>query len=279
MSPCALRIGAAAAVRPISSSSTATAYPALRTAARSSRSRGRVVIVVVGEPRQLPDRGLELGVRHLAEQHLAVARRVQRDVLAHPVVRLERRGPGDLVEVQRRGLGPYGDVHGLAGVHRELAADRSRLGDQVEAGGGGAGQPQVADAEPVAAAVVDLLDQPVRLQGDEQPERRGLVDAEPLGDLGDAGLAVARQQLEDRERPVHRLHRRCGGRLVEGRHARTVSQRVAYRTHWSGAQRRWWMSTRTSGSSVTCQALQPLTTAGVPGCPGTHPAYRNTTVR
>ena len=54
---------------------------------------------------QLGQRLLELGVVELAEQHLAVAGRVQRDALAHPVVRLERRGPGHLVEVEGAGLG------------------------------------------------------------------------------------------------------------------------------------------------------------------------------
>ena len=62
--------------------------------------------------------------------------------------------------------------------------------------------------EAVAAAVVDLLDEPVDLQGRQQPERRGLVDAEAAGDLGHAGLALAGEELEDRDRPVDRLHGR-----------------------------------------------------------------------
>ena len=44
-SPCALRIGAATAVSPTSSSSTATAYPCSRTSASSRRSRDRLVTV------------------------------------------------------------------------------------------------------------------------------------------------------------------------------------------------------------------------------------------
>ena len=52
---------------------------------------------------------------------------------------------------------------------------------------------------------VGLLDEPVRLQGGDQPERRALVDAELAGDLGDPGLADPGQDLEDGERPVDGL--------------------------------------------------------------------------
>ena len=86
-----------------------------------------------------------------AEQHLAVAGGVQRDVLADPVVRLERRRAGDLVEVERRALREHGDVDGLAGVGGELAADRPGLLDHVEPRAGRAGQPEHADAEAVLA--------------------------------------------------------------------------------------------------------------------------------
>ena len=48
---------------------------------------------------------------------------------------------------------------------------------------------------------LDLLDQAVRLQGGDQPERRALVDAELGGDLGDPGLADPGQHLEDASAP------------------------------------------------------------------------------
>ena len=139
-----------------------------------------------------PRRLLELRLVEAAEQHLAVAGRVQRDVLADPVVGLQRRGAGDLVEVERGAVGEHGDVDRLAGVGGELAADRARLLHEVEPGRGGAGEPEDADAEPVLAAVARLLDEPVRLERRHQPERRALVDAELAGDLGDPGLADAR---------------------------------------------------------------------------------------
>ena len=90
-------------------------------------------------------------------------------------------------------------------VGGQLLAERAGLLDHVEPGGGGAGQPQQADAEAVLAAALDLLDEAVRLQGGDQPERRALVHPELGGDLGDAGLAGAGEDLQDRQRPVDRL--------------------------------------------------------------------------
>ena len=209
---------------------------------------------------------LSSALGELAEQHLAVAGGVQRDVLADPVVRLQGRGAGDLVEVERRGLGADGDVDRLAGVGGELPADRPGLGHQVQAGGGGAGQAQVADAEPITAAVAVLLDQSVCLEGRQQPERRRLVHAELVRDLGDAGLAVTGEELEDGQRPVHRLHDGAGlvcaggdpsrwSRLAPrpgvARHARTLAQGVAYRTHRSGDRNAVALAGSTSAASGT----------------------------
>ena len=231
---------------------------------------------------------LSSALGELAEQHLAVAGGVQRDVLADPVVRLQGRGAGDLVEVERGGLGADGDVDRLSGVGGELPADRSGLGHQVQARGGGAGQAQVADAEPVTAAVAVLLDEAVRLEGRQQPERRGLVDAELARDLGDAGLAVTGEQLEDGQRAVHRLHGGCRpGRLPSGiaggreltrparagyaRHARTLAQRVAYRTRRSGHRNAVppVESAETAGSPVDSVRAATPDECRTPGWPGT----------
>src|SRR4051812_26789767 len=83
--------------------------------------------------------------------------RVERYVLADQVVRLERGGAGDLVEVQRRALREHRDVDRLARLLREPATDRARFLDDVEPGGRGAGEPEQADAEAVLAAVLGLL--------------------------------------------------------------------------------------------------------------------------
>ena len=204
----ALRIGAAIAVSPTSSSSTATAYPCSRTSASSRRSWAFVVTRLGGVATAAAGSRLSTSSPDEAgEQHLAVGGGVQRDVLADPVVRLERGRAGDLVEVERGAVGEHRDVDRLPGVGRELAADRPRLLDHVEAGGRRAGEPQHPDAEAVLAALLVLLDQAVGLQRGDQPERRALVHAELDGDLGDPRLAEPGQDLQDREGPVDRLDR------------------------------------------------------------------------
>ena len=80
-----------------------------------------------------------------------------------------------------------------------------RLLHDVEPGGGGAGQPEQADAEAVLAAVGGLLDQPVPLEGADQPEGGALVHAELGRHLGDPDLAAPGQDLEDGDRPIDGL--------------------------------------------------------------------------
>ena len=143
-SPCALRIGAATAVSPTSSSSTATAYPCSRTSASSRRSAERFVTVSLVNAGSSCSTSSSWSSGSPDEQHLAVAGRVQGDVLADPVVRLERGRAGDLVEVERGRLGQDRDVDRLAGVGGQPLADRPSLLHDVEPGGGGAGQPEQA---------------------------------------------------------------------------------------------------------------------------------------
>ena len=73
--------------------------------------------------------------------------------------------------------------------------------DQVEPGGGGAGQPQDADAEAVAAAVAVCSTR--RCASRVATSRNAVLLWTPSsrGDLGDAGLAVAGQHLEDGRAP------------------------------------------------------------------------------
>ena len=150
---------------------------------------------------------------------------MQRDVLAHPVVRLERGLAGDLVQVERRAVREHRDVDRLPRVGRELAADRAGLLHHVEPGGGGPGQPEHADAEAVLAAVLVLLDHAVRLQRRHQPERGALVHAQLAGDLGDAGLPQPCEDAQDGQCPVDGLDARSGlgGRGGGVRHSPTVA--------------------------------------------------------
>ena len=130
-SPWLLRIGAATAVSPISSSSIAMAKPA----GVPRRARHQVVEAgdrVGGVGAQLPAPGGDLAGVQRAEQDLAVGGRVQRDALADPVVRLEGGGAGDLVHVERGAVGEHGEVDGLPGVLGELAGDAAALLHQVE---------------------------------------------------------------------------------------------------------------------------------------------------
>ena len=61
--------------------------------------------------------------------------------------------------------------------------------------------------EPVPTALAALLDQAARFQGGEQAEHSGLVHAELIGDLRDAGGAAEREHLEFGDRSVNRLDR------------------------------------------------------------------------
>lgn len=61
--------------------------------------------------------------------------------------------------------------------------------------------------EPGAEAVALVLlavDEPVLVQGAQQPQGRGLVDTEPVGDLAEVGGSL-REQGQDAERPVDGL--------------------------------------------------------------------------
>ncbi len=211
--------GLAMAVSPTSSSSTATAYPCSRTTSSCLRRAALLVIVSPVYAGQPAEQVLELGLAQPGHQHLAVAGRVQRDVLADPVVWLQRRGAGDLVEVEGAVAAERGQVDRLAGRRGQLLAQRTRFLDDVEPGTGGPGEAEQADAEAVLPASLDLLDEAVLLEGGDQPEGRALVDLERRRDLGDAGLAGAGEDLEDPQRPVDRLDpagrlrgRRCSWR-------------------------------------------------------------------
>lgn len=151
---------------------------------------------------------LEIAAIELAEQDLAVRRRVEGDPLADPVVAGVRAATGDLLDVERGAGGEDRDVDRLVGLPREAAADGPRLVDEVESRVGRAGEPQDAGPEAVLAPLGDLLDEVSVLECGDEPTRGALVDVEVAGQGGYSESAVLGEQLEDRHRAIYRLDRR-----------------------------------------------------------------------
>ncbi len=104
--------------------------------------------------------------------------------------------PGPLVERGEVGVGDLPDVEVLDGLLRE----REEPGAQA------------------VALVLLAVDEPVLVERAQQPQGRGLVDAEALGDLPEVGGAP-REQRQDAERPVDGLAHgvRTPGRPPRGR--------------------------------------------------------------
>ena len=76
---------------------------------------------------------------------------------------------------------------------------------QVERPLGPFGQADDDEAQPVLAGLVVLLDEAALLERGQQPRRRGLVQAEPAGQFGHAGLALAVPEGQQQGRgPVDR---------------------------------------------------------------------------
>src|SRR5690606_18444012 len=127
------------------------------------------------------------------------------------------------------GLLPHDrEVDRLPGLVGQHPGDRSGLLDQVQPRAGGAGQAHQPDTQPEPPATLDLLDEVALLQRGEQPAGGALVDAQVTRDLGDPGLPAAGQQLQDADRPVHRLHRAlCAvpdpAVLLAGLHGATIA--------------------------------------------------------
>ena len=144
----------------------------------------------------------------------------------------DRRPPG---RGRARPVGEHREVDGLAGVGGELAADRAGLLHDVEPRGGRAGEPQQADAEAVLPAVLGLLDEVVRLERGDQPERRALVDSSSAAISVTPASPEPGEDLQDRQRPVDGLdtarepRQRCSWRNasasgVLGTAARSVAE-------------------------------------------------------
>ena len=211
------------AVRPASNSSTAVAKPRRRTSASSAVNSATAVTVrsVKRQRRHQARRELVLG--QVGQQDLAVRGRVQRDAPPGPVVWRQRGRPRRLVQVERIASGQDGQVDGLARLLGQRPADRAALLDHVEPRAGRPGQPHDAHPEPELAPRRVLGHQLTPVQRGQQPGRGRLVHVELARHLGDPGLAVPGQDLQDRHRPVHRLHRRrlsCPGPIVA--HSATI---------------------------------------------------------
>lgn len=151
----------------------------------------------------------------VGQQDLPARRRVQGRELAHPVVRGDGGGPAHLVEVDRVVRPQDGDVHRLADLLGESAADGPaalcHIHPHVHPHGDAVGEADEAEAEAILAAVLGLLDQPARLQRAEQAERGRLVHLDLGRELGDPGLPAPGEDLHDADRPVHGLHAAAGG--------------------------------------------------------------------
>ena len=118
---------------------------------------------------------------------------------------------------------------------RRASRSSSGSGDaaQVERPLGALGEADDDEAEAVLAGLVVLLDQAALLERGEQPRRGRLVQAEPAGELGHAGLALALAEGEqERRRAIDRADRVA----VEDhrRPARSAGARVRHRAVGSG---------------------------------------------
>src|SRR5260370_34693879 len=112
------------------------------------------------------------------------------------------------------GLGEHHDV--IAGGDREVAALAGGAGqalehwcgeaDQLDLVEGACRQRKDPPADAVALGVLGLLDVAERDHGPHQVESRAVVQADALAELGEAdAIVVARDLLQDRERPLQRL--------------------------------------------------------------------------
>ena len=159
---------------------------------------------------------------------------------------MQRGAPADpVLGGHRRRAELLGDVDGrLAVGHREVHRLAHQLGEglagglaepgEVHPARRRGGEPDDAEAQRVLAPLAELFEQAPALQGGHQPRRRGLVDPQLLGDLGDAGLATRSEDLQDGDGPVHRLDR--GTVTVRFRHGRKCIDRERSPCHllWCG---------------------------------------------
>lgn len=127
---------------------------------------------------------------------------MQRNMLSHPIVGLQRGRSRFLLDVQCRAFAEYGDIDSLTGVPRELPDQRSCFADDVEPGRGGAGQSDDTDTESVSAAFGALFDEASGRQRRDEPERRRLVDTELTGNLGHSGLPGPSQDFQNGDRSI-----------------------------------------------------------------------------
>lgn len=132
---------------------------------------------------------------------------MQRSATAQPVLRGDRGGAARLHDVDGGIVVQDRDVHRLAQFVGEFPAHRGALLGDVQAYGRRPRQAQDARPEEVLAAVLGLRDQAPVLQHAEQPERRGLVHVQLVGDVGDARLAAPGEDLQHAHGAVHGLDR------------------------------------------------------------------------
>lgn len=170
---------------------------------------------VLGEPVQgAGQQALAQGGRQMGQEHLAAGGGVQRGAPAEPVLRRHRGGAAGLHDVDRRVVVQHRDVRRLAQFVGEFAADGYALLRDVQPHRRRPREAQHARPQVVLAALLLLGHQAAVLQDAEQPERGGLVHVQFVGDLGDARLAEAGEDLQHAHGTVHRLH--AAGRASAG---------------------------------------------------------------
>jgi len=119
----------------------------------------------------------------------------------HSVVR-----PEHVVQHDDAGTGQGGDPDRLARPVGQILRPPQRPGPQLRSVQVGVAELQHAGPQAVLAGVGVLRDELVRFQGAQQPVHRGLGQADPFGDLGNAETRRPRaQDPQDLGRALHRL--------------------------------------------------------------------------
>lgn len=166
------------------------------TGVRGRTGRVHGVVELLGD-------GAPLGLGEVGEEQLRDGGDGDRDGLADPRVHPDRVAALDLVDVQDLLLLVHREMHGVPAALVEF--DEVGVGDlpYVEVLHGLLREGEEAGAEAVALVLL-AVDEAVLVERTEQAQRRGLVDAEPLGDLAEVCGPLG-EQRQDAQRPVDGL--------------------------------------------------------------------------
>lgn len=135
---------------------------------------------------------LALGGVEVSEQHATAAGAVGGNAAPGPWRRVV--GALQPVDVDDLVADEHADLHGPAGLRADPEEDLGRGRVQLAVQRNRPAELEQHDAEPVTAGVRVLLDEPFRGQRRDQPVHRGLPDAEPPRELGDADRALVGEE-------------------------------------------------------------------------------------